>query len=78
MNKTQLKNLNKMSDRKNLTKNAEQKDSGEQRWTKELGCEQRGTRTIIIIYRLYRWSWLGYNRDIAIRQFQLIRLYKWL
>ena len=31
MNKIQLKNLNKMSDRKNLTKNAEQKDSGEQR-----------------------------------------------
>ena len=44
MNKTQLKNLNKMSDRKN----AEQKDSEEQRWTKELGCEQRGTRTITI------------------------------
>ena len=31
MNKTQLKNVNKMSDCKNLTKNAEQKDSGEQR-----------------------------------------------
>ena len=48
MNKTQLKNLNKMSDRKNLTKNAEQKDSGEQRRTKKLECEQRGTRTITI------------------------------
>ena len=31
MNKTQLKNLNKMSDLKNLTKSTEQKDSGEQR-----------------------------------------------
>ena len=31
MNKTQLKTLNKMSDRKNFTKSTEQKDSGEQR-----------------------------------------------
>ena len=36
-NKTELKNLNKMGDRKNLTKNAE-----------ELGCEHKRARTITI------------------------------